>query len=131
MARVIEFGPGCDIPAARRRPSAAEARGLAYDAEVKAETDPLYEQVKDFITPMEWPAIAPFVFHINRMKKAKGKTWQGGEVRIHESLFRVRSVDRDPPFEGRNDLRHDLYLFRETFLGGCSSEKQRVCRVEP
>ena len=36
MARVIEFGQGCDIPAARLRPSAAELRGLAYDAEVKA-----------------------------------------------------------------------------------------------
>jgi quinolinate synthase len=71
MARVIEFGPGCDAPAARRKPSAAEARGLAYDAEVKAAVDHLYEQVKDFVTPMEWPAIAPFVFHINRMKKAK------------------------------------------------------------
>ena len=71
MARVIEFGPGCDVPAARRRPSAAEARGLAYDAEVKAATDPLYAQVKDFITPMEWPAIAPFVFHINRLKKQR------------------------------------------------------------
>ncbi len=71
MARVIEFGPGCDIPAARRRPSASEQRGLAYDAEVKAGTDHLYEQVKDFITPMEWPAIAPLVFHINRLKKAK------------------------------------------------------------
>jgi len=71
MARVIEFGPGCDVPVARRRPSASEQRGLAYDAEVKAATDPLYEQVKDFITPMEWPAIAPLVFHINRLKKAK------------------------------------------------------------
>ena len=71
MARVIEFGPGCDIPAARRRPSASEQRGLAYDAEVRAGTDHLYEQVKDFITPMEWPAIAPLVFHINRLKKAK------------------------------------------------------------
>jgi quinolinate synthase len=71
MARVIEFGPGCDIPAARRRPSAAEQRGLAYDAEVKAATDQLYEQVKDFITPMEWPAVAPLVHHINLLKKAK------------------------------------------------------------
>ncbi len=71
MARVIEFGPGCDIPAARRRPSAAEQRGLVYDAEVQAATDHLYEEVKDFITPMEWPAIAPFVFHINKLKKAK------------------------------------------------------------
>jgi len=71
MARVIEFGPGCDVPAARRRPSASEQRGLAYDAEVKASTDPLYEAVKDFITPMEWPAIAPLVHHINLLKKAK------------------------------------------------------------
>jgi quinolinate synthase len=71
MARVIEFGPGCDVPAARRRPSAAEQRGLAYDAEVKAATDQLYEQVRDFITPMEWPAVAPLVHHINLLKKAK------------------------------------------------------------
>jgi quinolinate synthase len=71
MARVIEFGPGCDIPAARRRPSAAEQRGLAHDAEVKAATDQLYEEVKDFITPMEWPAVAPLVHHINLLKKAK------------------------------------------------------------
>ena len=71
MARVIEFGPGCDVPAARRRPSAAEQRGLAYDAEVKAATDQFYEQVKDFITPMEWPAVAPLVHHINLLKKAK------------------------------------------------------------
>ena len=71
MARVIEFGPGCDIPAARRRPSAAEQRGLAYNAEVKAATDHLYEEVKDFITPMEWPAVAPLVHHINVLKKAK------------------------------------------------------------
>ena len=71
MARVIEFGPGCDIPAARRRPSAAEQRGLAYNGEVKAATDRLYEEVKDFITPMEWPAVAPLVHHINVLKKAK------------------------------------------------------------
>ena len=71
MARVIEFGQGCDVPAARRRPTAAEARGLAYNDEVKAATDHLYALVKDFITPMEWPAIAPFVFNINKLKAAK------------------------------------------------------------
>ncbi len=72
MARVIEFGDGCDIPAARLRPSAAEKRGLAYDAEVKAATDHLYAEVKDFVTPMEWPAIAPLVFHINKLKRQRG-----------------------------------------------------------
>src|SRR6201991_2326168 len=72
MARVIEFGAGCDIPAARRRPSAAEQRGLAYNAEVKAAVDRLYPQVKDFVTPMEWPAIAPLVHAINKLKKQRG-----------------------------------------------------------
>src|SRR6201991_2801873 len=72
MARVIEFGAGCDIPAARRRPSAAEQRGLAYTDEVKAGVDHLYEQVKDFVTPMEWPAIAPLVHAINKLKKQRG-----------------------------------------------------------
>lgn len=71
MARVIEFGRGCDVPAARRRPTAAEARGLAYNDEVRAGVDHLYAEVKDFITPLEWPAIAPFVFHINRLKQSR------------------------------------------------------------
>ena len=72
MARVIEFGEGCDIPAARQRPSPAAKRGLAYDDEVKASTDHLYAQVQGFITPMEWPAIAPLVHHINKLKKQRG-----------------------------------------------------------
>ncbi len=72
MARVIEFGEGCDIPAARQRPSPAAKRGLAYDDAVKASTDHLYAQVQGFITPMEWPAIAPLVHHINKLKKQRG-----------------------------------------------------------
>ena len=103
MARVIEFGPGCDIPAARRRPSASEERGLAYDAEVRAATDQLYAEVKDFITPMEWPAVAPLVYHINRLKKAKNaffcsvtligvSNWSMGS--IPETSLRRRSKAR-------------------------------------
>jgi quinolinate synthase len=72
MARVIDFGPGCDIPGARQRPSAAAARGLAYTAEVKAAVDHLYASVSEFITPMEWPAIAPLVHGINQLKKQRG-----------------------------------------------------------
>lgn len=68
MARIIDTAPGCDMPVLRRTPSALEARGLAYDAETKAATDHLYEQVRDFITPMEWPGIAPLVHGINKLK---------------------------------------------------------------
>ena len=71
MARLIDSGPGCALPTPKRSETAAEKRGLAYDDAVKAETDHLYPLVKDFITPMEWPAVAPLVAEINRLKKAK------------------------------------------------------------
>jgi quinolinate synthase len=68
MARIIDFGPDCEIPGAKLRPTAAARRGLVYNAEVKAAVDHLYEDVKDFVTPMEWPAIAPLVHGINTLK---------------------------------------------------------------
>ena len=71
MARLIDSGPGCALPTPKRTETAAEKRGLAYDDAVKAETDHLYPLVKDFITPMEWPAVAPLVAEINRLKNAK------------------------------------------------------------
>ncbi len=71
MARLIDSGPGCPTPTPLRGASAAEVRGLVYDDAVKVETDDLYPLVQDFITPMEWPAIAPLVAAINRLKKEK------------------------------------------------------------
>ena len=71
MARLIDAGPGCPTPTPLRAKSAAERRGLAYNDEVKAATDHLYPMVSDFITPMEWPAVAPLVAEINRIKTAK------------------------------------------------------------
>lgn len=71
MARLIDAGPGCPTPTPLRGKSGAEARGLVYDEAVKAETDPLYPLVQDFVTPMEWPAIAPLVAGINRLKREK------------------------------------------------------------
>ena len=71
MARIIDTAPGCDMPALRRTPTALEVRGLSYDDEVKAATDHLYDEVKDFITPMEWPGIAPLVHGINKLKEQR------------------------------------------------------------
>jgi quinolinate synthase len=73
MARIIDTAPisgstTCELPPAKRVGSAAEQRGLAYTPEVKAATDALYPMVKDFVTPMEWPAIAPLVHAINVLK---------------------------------------------------------------
>ncbi|MEO1476256.1 MAG: quinolinate synthase NadA [Pseudomonadota bacterium] len=71
MARLIDAGPGCPTPNPTHRVQAAEARNLVYDDAVRAETDHLYEDVKEFITPMEWPGIAPLVAGINRLKREK------------------------------------------------------------
>lgn len=47
------------------------ASELAYTDEVKAATDHLYDEVKDFIPEFEWPAYAPLVHAINTLKKQK------------------------------------------------------------
>jgi quinolinate synthase len=46
-------------------------RGLVYDNQVKAETDALYERVRGVISPLEWPAFAPLIAAINRLKKER------------------------------------------------------------
>jgi quinolinate synthase len=44
---------------------------LAYTDEVKKATDHLYDEVSDFIPKFEWPAYAPIVHAINKLKKEK------------------------------------------------------------
>lgn len=71
MARLIDAGPGCPTPTPSRSASRDGPGGLDYNSQVKAETDHLYPLASDFITPMEWPAIAPLVAAINRLKAEK------------------------------------------------------------
>lgn len=71
MARLIDAGPGCPTPTPLREPHQNLPYNLSYDDKVRAKTDHLYPLVSDFITPMEWPAIAPLVAAINDLKKAK------------------------------------------------------------
>ena len=71
MARIIDAGPVCEprtSMGAFGALNAAQARGLEYNDAVKAETDHLYELVKDVVTPMEWPAYAPLIAAINKLK---------------------------------------------------------------
>ena len=71
MAKLIDAGPGCAPPTPARFAKDSEARGLVYDDAVRAETDHLFPLASDFITPIEWPAIAPLVAAINRLKREK------------------------------------------------------------
>lgn len=71
MARIIDTAPGCELPGMARTEDALSARGLAYTADVKAATDDLYASVSAFVTPFEWPQIAPLVHAINELKAQK------------------------------------------------------------
>jgi quinolinate synthase len=53
------------------RLDSAAKRGLVYDAQVKAETDHLYAQVAHVVPEFEWPAYAPLIAGINRLKAQK------------------------------------------------------------
>ena len=44
---------------------------LPYTAEVAAATAVVYERLKNQIPAIEWPAIAPLVERINRLKREK------------------------------------------------------------
>src|SRR5262249_49032575 len=80
MARIIDApllsgeGSGCDPRAVHGvwgSLDAARQRGLAYTPEIAAETAPLYERVKHVIPAVEWPAYAPLIAEINRIKREK------------------------------------------------------------
>jgi quinolinate synthase len=80
MARIIDApltgseGSGCDPRAVHGTWGALDAaarRGLAYTPEIAAETAPLYERVKHVIPAVEWPAYAPLISAINKMKRDK------------------------------------------------------------
>jgi quinolinate synthase len=79
MARIIDAPltsaeSGCDPRAIHGTWGALDAaarRGLAYTPEIATETAPLYERVKHVIPAVEWPAYAPLIAAINRMKRAK------------------------------------------------------------
>ena len=79
MARIIDLpltaGEGSCDPRAVHGTwgalDAAQRRGLAYTPEVAAETAPLYQRVKHVIPAVEWPAYAPLISAINKMKRAK------------------------------------------------------------
>lgn len=44
---------------------------LKYTVKIEQETAPIYDKVKSVIPAFEWPAIAPYVAEINRLKKEK------------------------------------------------------------
>ena len=52
-------------------PQKMDAGDLVYDDKVKAAVDHMYEEVSDFIPKFEWPAYAPLVHAINKLKKEK------------------------------------------------------------
>jgi len=69
IGQTLEVENGvCAVPS---RDPAVPDGVLEYTDEVKAATDHLYDQVSDFIPKFEWPAYAPIVHAINKLKKEK------------------------------------------------------------
>ncbi len=51
-----------------------ERPSLDYTPEIAKATAPLYEKVAHHIPEIEWPVHAPYVYHINRLKKERNAT---------------------------------------------------------
>ncbi len=68
---------------------AATRRGLAFTQAVKEETDHLYELVEHVIPPVEWPAYAPLIAAINRLKRQKNAVILAHNYMTSEIFFCV------------------------------------------
>ena len=68
MAKLIDTTEGYAVPSPAPQ---TDTSTLAYTDAVREATDHLYAKVADFITPMEWPDIAPLVHEINMLKHEK------------------------------------------------------------
>ncbi|MBL8551887.1 MAG: quinolinate synthase NadA [Hyphomonadaceae bacterium] len=102
MARIIDAplladrrlaGDGCELPG--RPIDDAAKRGLAFTPEVKRETDALYEKVERLIPPFEWPAYAPLIAGINRLKREKNAIILAHNYMTSEIFFCVGDIRGD------------------------------------
>jgi len=59
--------PNSAVEAGRR----TAPQALEFTPELAREMAPLYERVKDVITPVEWPYFAPIIKEINELKKTR------------------------------------------------------------
>jgi quinolinate synthase len=57
-------GHGHDVPVPQHH-------GLDYTAEVERATAALYARVKDVVPAVEWPALAPYIYAINALKRER------------------------------------------------------------
>lgn len=55
----------------RRGEATLPGQSLAFTPALAREMEPLYERVKDHVTPLEWPHVAPLVREINELKAAR------------------------------------------------------------
>jgi quinolinate synthase len=100
LARIIEanVGGGPYEPQVQGRwggLDAATKRGLGYDDAVKAETDALYAKVAHVVPEFEWPAYAPLIAAINRMKREKNAVILAHNYMTSEIFYCVGDIRGD------------------------------------
>jgi quinolinate synthase len=68
---------------------------LQWTTEVERATAPLYERVKNVISPVEWPLMAPYIKAINELKQARGAVILAHNYQTPEIFHCVADIGGD------------------------------------
>src|SRR5665213_678505 len=92
---------GRSAPAARSRITSAQRAdalpmpSLQWSPEVERATAHLYERVKNVISPVEWPFMAPYVKAINELKQTRGAVILAHNYQTPEIFHCVADIGGD------------------------------------